>query len=49
MDLLKVGKFLKALREEKGITQVQLSRKLVEDGGYSDALISKWESGIAQY
>lgn len=45
MDLLKVGKFLKALREEKGITQVDLSRKLVEDGGYSDALISKWERG----
>ena len=45
MDLLRVGKFLKALREEKGVTQVDLSRKLVEDGGYSDALISKWERG----
>lgn len=45
MDLLKVGKFLKALREERGLTQVQLSQKLIEDGGYSDALISKWERG----
>ena len=47
MDLLKVGKFLKSLREERGLTQVQLSQKLVEDGGYSDALISKWERGQA--
>ncbi len=38
-----VGKFLKSLREEKGLTQVQLSLKL--NGGYSDAAISKWEGG----
>lgn len=45
MDLLRVGKFLKALREEKRLTQKQLPQKLLEDGGYSDALISKWERG----
>lgn len=38
-----VGKFLKSLREEKGLTQVQLSLKL--NSGYSDAAISKWEGG----
>ena len=43
MNRLVVGKFLKTLREEKGLTQVQLSRNLV--GGYSDAAISKWEGG----
>lgn len=43
MNRSKVGKFLKSLREEKGLTQVQLSSKL--NGGYSDAAISKWEGG----
>lgn len=47
MNLLRVGKFLKELREERGLTQVQLSQKLIEDGGYSDASISKWERGQA--
>ena len=45
MDLLRVGKFLKTLREELGLTQVQLAQNVLEDGGYSDALISKWERG----
>lgn len=45
MDKLKIGNFLKSLREERGLTQIQLSQKLVENGGYSDALISKWERG----
>ena len=39
MDLLRVGKFLKTLREELGLTQVQLAQNVLEDGGYSDALI----------
>lgn len=38
-----IGKFLKTLREEKNLTQIQLSNKL--GGIYSDALISKWERG----
>lgn len=45
MDKIKIGNFLKELREDRGLTQIQLSQKLVEDGGYSDALISKWERG----
>ena len=47
MDKIKIGNFLKELREDRGLTQIQLSQKLVEDGGYSDALISKWERGQA--
>lgn len=43
MDKKAIGKFLKTLREEKGLTQIQLSNKF--DGVYSDALISKWERG----
>ncbi len=38
-----IGKFLKALREEKNLTQIQLSSAF--SGIYSDALISKWERG----
>ena len=47
MNKTAIGKFLKELREERGLTQIQLSQKLVEDGGYSDASISKWERGQA--
>ena len=50
MDKKAIGKFLKKLREEKGLTQkekkltqIELSKKL--DYIYSDALISKWERG----
>ena len=45
MDKTAVGKFLKNLREEKGLTQIQLSSNLI--GGYSDAAISKWERGAS--
>lgn len=38
-----IGKFLKSLRDEKKLTQIQLSNAF--DGIYSDALISKWENG----
>lgn len=41
-----IGKFLKTLREEKSLTQIQLSSGLFE-GSCSDALISKWERGQA--
>lgn len=38
-----IGNFLRTLREEKKLTQIQLSNAF--DGIYSDALISKWERG----
>lgn len=40
-----IGKFLKELREEKNLTQIQLANKL--DAGYSDAAISTWERGVS--
>jgi len=43
MDKKVIGKFLKALRDEKNLTQIELSKKF--DYIYSDALISKWERG----
>ncbi|MBD5636515.1 MAG: helix-turn-helix transcriptional regulator [Clostridia bacterium] len=39
-----VGKFLKKLRNEKRLTQSQLSQKLVGHGNF-DRVISKWEKG----
>lgn len=44
MDKKKIGEFLKTLRNEKNLTQIDLSRKL-GGGIYSDATISKWERG----
>ena len=41
-----IGKFLKTLREEKNLTQIQLSNEFSEVY-YSDAQISKWETGKA--
>lgn len=43
MNKKAIGNFLKTLREEKKLTQIQLSQRL--GGFYSDALISKWERG----
>ena len=43
MNKQKIGNFLRTLRKEKDLTQIQLSNKL--GGIYSDALISKWEKG----
>lgn len=43
MDKKVIGKFLKALRDEKNLTQIELSKKF--DYICSDALISKWERG----
>ena len=45
MNKQTVGNFLKKLREEKKLTQIQLSNKF--DGIYSDATISKWERGLS--
>lgn len=40
-----IGNFLKSLRKEKKLTQIQLSNEF--DCIYSDALISKWEKGLS--
>lgn len=41
MDQIKIGKFLKELRKEKGITQEQFAEIL----GISNRTISRWETG----
>lgn len=41
MDIVKIGKFLKGLRNEKGLTQEDLAEKLY----VSSRTISRWESG----
>lgn len=41
MDNVKIGKFIKFLRKEKGLTQTELADKL----SLSDKTISKWETG----
>lgn len=41
MDQIKIGKFISAMRKERGITQRQLADKLL----ISDKTVSKWECG----
>ena len=41
MDIVKMGKFLKALRKEKGLTQEQLGEKI----GVTNKTVSRWENG----
>ncbi len=41
MDQIKTGKFISALRKEKGLTQEELGRKL----GVSNKTVSRWENG----
>ena len=41
MDCSKVGALIRALREEAGLTQLQLAERL----GVSDRAVSKWECG----
>ena len=41
MDQIKIGKFIAALRKEKGFTQEQLGEKL----GVTNKTISRWENG----
>ena len=43
MDCSKVGALIRALREEAGLTQLQLAEKL----GVSDRSVSKWECGVS--
>lgn len=42
MDQEKIGKFIKRLRKEKGLTQEQLGEKL----GVNSKAVSKWECGL---
>ena len=44
LDKESFGKFLAALRKEKGLTQRQLAQKLF----VSDKAVSKWERGVSQ-
>lgn len=41
MDTVKMGKFLKELRKEKGLTQEQLGEKI----GVTNKTVSRWENG----
>ena len=41
MDQVKIGKFIAALRKEKGLTQKELADSL----SISDKTVSKWERG----
>lgn len=41
MDQIKTGKFIAAMRKEKGLTQ----RQLADNIGVSDKTVSKWECG----
>ena len=41
MDLVKTGKFLQALRKEKGLTQEQLAEQM----GVALRTVSRWETG----
>ena len=45
MDQIKIGKFIAALRKEKGLTQEQLGEKL----GVTNKTISRWENGCLLY
>lgn len=42
MDQIKVGRFLKELRQEKGMTQEALAARL----GVSNRTVSRWENGV---
>lgn len=41
MDTVRMGKFLKELRKEKGLTQEQLGEKI----GVTNKTVSRWENG----
>ena len=41
MDQLKIGRFIKSLRQEKGLTQEQLAETL----GVTNRSVSRWENG----
>lgn len=41
MDMISIGKFIAALRKEKGLTQEQLGERL----GVTNKTVSRWETG----
>ena len=41
MDMVKIGGFLKTLRQEQGLTQAQLGETL----GVTGKTVSRWETG----
>lgn len=41
MDTVKIGEFLKRLRKEQGLTQMQLAEKI----GVTNKTVSRWENG----
>ena len=42
MDQKKIGRFIAALRKEKGMTQKNLAEKIF----MTDKAVSKWECGV---
>ena len=44
MDQEKVGRIIKTLRKDKGMTQRELSEML----NVTDRAVSKWERGVSQ-
>ena len=42
LDLIKIGKFIVSLRREKGISQLELAKKMK----VSNSAVNKWEQGI---
>lgn len=43
MDQVKIGSFLRALRNEKGLTQEQLAEQV----NVSRRSVSRWETGVS--
>ena len=43
MENEKIGRFICALRKEKGMTQKELAERL----GITDKAVSKWERGVS--
>ncbi len=44
MDQIKIGRFIKELRKEKGFTQEQLAEKF----SVSRRTVSRWETGVSK-
>ncbi|WP_419060796.1 helix-turn-helix domain-containing protein [Enteroscipio rubneri] len=44
MDVRRTGELIRSLREERGLTQLQLAQLV----GVGDKAVSKWERGVSQ-
>lgn len=44
MDCEKIGKLIRSLRQERGLTQLGLAEQM----HISDKAVSKWERGVSQ-